>query len=246
MQSDTITSNSLASSAVTEIQTGLATSGALATTDGKVDSLLSSVSTIGAALTTLAAKFTGITLLAAWIKRIVRSDAGDADMATANTEIGGTFDGTTDSLQAIRDRGDVAWLSGEGGGGGGSVSVTVLPSSSVADVRADGSCITLYKGEEIPITHSVYDQVEAPIDLTGRTLEFIVESLAGTDLFTDSTLTISGEFNNTFTTDATTSTLTGAVRECRWTLWDYTVGKVVLAQGRLSVKAAATADPPSP
>lgn len=37
----------------------------------------------------------------------------------ANSMAGATFDAATDSLEAIRDRGDVAWVTGSGGGGGG-------------------------------------------------------------------------------------------------------------------------------
>jgi hypothetical protein len=39
--------------------------------------------------------------------------------ATASGEIGGNYDASTDSLEAIRDRGDQAWTTGTGGGGGG-------------------------------------------------------------------------------------------------------------------------------
>ena len=46
------------------------------------------------------------------------------------SDMGGTYDNTTDSLEAIRDRGDVAWITGAGGGGGslgdGDRPVTVL------------------------------------------------------------------------------------------------------------------------
>ncbi len=74
--------------AVTAIQSGLATAASLAT---------------------LAAKFVGITLLADWLRRAFRKDSGTAGMATAETEIntGGTatFVGTTDNLEAIKDAG---------------------------------------------------------------------------------------------------------------------------------------------
>jgi hypothetical protein len=49
MAADTLTSSALAASAVTEIQSGLATSAALATTDGKVDAILVDTSEIGVA-----------------------------------------------------------------------------------------------------------------------------------------------------------------------------------------------------
>lgn len=54
-------------------------------------------------LTTLVGKFTGITLVADWFRALIRKDAANA---TAKSEInsgGGTYDETTDSLEAIRD-----------------------------------------------------------------------------------------------------------------------------------------------
>ena len=73
-------------------------------------------------LTSLAGKFTGITSVAEWLGLIAGKQTGDA---TARTEIratgagAGTFDETTDSQEALRDRGDAAWTTGGGGGGGG-------------------------------------------------------------------------------------------------------------------------------
>jgi hypothetical protein len=61
------------------------------------------------------ALFSGITSLAQWLGLIAGKQVGDA---TARTEIratgagSGTFDETTESLEAIRDRGDAAWVTG--------------------------------------------------------------------------------------------------------------------------------------
>lgn len=69
------------------------------------------------ATTAILAIFTGITSLAQWLGLIAGKQTGNT---TARTELratgagSGTFDETTDSTQAIRDRGDVAWLSGAG------------------------------------------------------------------------------------------------------------------------------------
>ena len=43
----------------------------------------------------------------------MRKDAG-----LTPSDLGGTADNTTDSAEAIRDRGDAAWTTGAGGGGG--------------------------------------------------------------------------------------------------------------------------------
>lgn len=96
----------------------VATASALATTDGKVDTVSTNVGTL---LTRIpAALFAGITSLAQWLGLMAGKQVGDE---TARTELratgagSGTFDETTDSGQAIRDRGDAAWTTGGGGGG---------------------------------------------------------------------------------------------------------------------------------
>lgn len=69
----------------------------------------------GADIGSLVAKFTGITVLAQWLGALAGKQTADS---TARTEIratgagSGTFDETTDSQEAIRDRGDAAWTSG--------------------------------------------------------------------------------------------------------------------------------------
>lgn len=70
-----------------------------------------------ASLAALAGKFTGITLLAQWLGAAFGKQTPDA---TALTEINatgagsGTFTGATDSLEALRDRGDSAWITATG------------------------------------------------------------------------------------------------------------------------------------
>lgn len=61
--------------------------------------------------------FTGITTLAQWLGLLAGKQTGNS---TARTEIratgagSGSYDETTDSLQAVRDRGDAAWTTGGG------------------------------------------------------------------------------------------------------------------------------------
>jgi hypothetical protein len=72
---------------------------------------------LASALTTLSAIFSGITSLAHWLGLIAGKQAANA---TAQTEIratgagSGTYDPTTDSQEAIRDRGDAAWSTATG------------------------------------------------------------------------------------------------------------------------------------
>jgi hypothetical protein len=66
---------------------------------------------------TFSTMFSGITALAEWLGLIAGKQAGDA---TALAEIkatgagAGTYDPATDSVEAIRDRGDAAWITATG------------------------------------------------------------------------------------------------------------------------------------
>lgn len=132
--------------AVAAIQSGLSTydgsdtsgtttllSRLTATRAGYLDNLSAGAVATASALASLAGKFTGITSVAEWLGLIAGKQVGDA---TARTEIratgagSGTFDETTDSIEAIRDRGDASWITGGGGGITQSLNVQpVLPTS---------------------------------------------------------------------------------------------------------------------
>jgi hypothetical protein len=122
------------------------------------DATSSAQTTLSTAVAALASKLGGMTSLPNWLRAFFRKSAPDATAATeinaVTNSVVGTFDATTDSTQAIRDRGDTAWLTGEGGGGdntgtgsitvnhntGGSDNLRVLDSGSVpvggATIRA--------------------------------------------------------------------------------------------------------------
>ena len=88
-----------------------ATSAELATHDGKLDTVDGIVDQI--------VFHTGTTLPA-----LITSH--DSIVAGAFTEIkGATWSSSTDTLEAIRDRGDAAWITGAGGSGSGARTVTV-------------------------------------------------------------------------------------------------------------------------
>ena len=83
-------------------------------TNTTVSTIDSTTSTISANVSTLLSRitatlFSGITSLANWLRVLARKDGADA---TALSEIAGTYNDTTDSLEAIRDRGDAAWITG--------------------------------------------------------------------------------------------------------------------------------------
>jgi hypothetical protein len=122
LAADAITAAKLAADVTTELQSGLATAAALSTVDGKVDTLLTRIPS---------ALFAGITSLAQWLGLIAGKQTGNS---TARTELratgagSGTFDETTDSQEALRDRGDAAWTTATG-----------FSTHSAADVWASGT-----------------------------------------------------------------------------------------------------------
>ena len=70
--------------------------------------------------------FSGITRLGRWLGLLAGKTADASTLAEVQATTGGTsFSNTTDSLEAIRDRGDAAWLTGAGGGGSGSGAYTL-------------------------------------------------------------------------------------------------------------------------
>lgn len=84
----------------------------------------------------IAAVFSGITSLAAWLRGLARKDAMDA---TAKSELntgGGTYNETTDSAEALRDRGDAAWVTATGfetAGAAAAALNTAIPGSPAAN-----------------------------------------------------------------------------------------------------------------
>jgi len=108
-------------------------------------------------IATLAGKFTGITLLAKWLQALARKDTPDT---TAAAEIGGTYDATTDSLQALRDRGDAAWTSSEIA----NVTLTLTQvAAAMANSVADTGALTIRQGD------SFSGQLTGLGSLVGRT-----------------------------------------------------------------------------
>lgn len=134
--------------------------------------------------------FTGITLLAGWLRLMARKDtAATTDYAASLTEInvnGGTGAGayaaTTDSQEATRDRGDAAWTTG-----GGASSVIIGPiAATVTDVAIAASTggviapLSMFKSQRATIVFAIVDGNGAPVDITGDALSFVIHNAAGT------------------------------------------------------------------
>lgn len=117
MVADALTASALASDAVAEIQSGLATSSALTTVESKVDIIDTNVDTLLSRITSTI--FSGITYLSRWLGAIAGKTADTTTRAEINaTTAGAGYNETTDSQEAIRDRGDAAWTTGSGSGSG--------------------------------------------------------------------------------------------------------------------------------
>lgn len=65
-------------------------------------------------------------------------------VATLPSDIGGTFDPAADSLEAIRDRGDAAWITGSGGSGSGARTITITVNDGTTNLQ--NATVTLTEG----------------------------------------------------------------------------------------------------
>ena len=124
-----VDADAIAADAVTEIQSGLATASALATVDGIVDAILEDTAAMPAAATIadavwdeaksghVAAGSFGEEVQAHATLSELQSESSVivTDIVTEiNLIAGATFDTATDSLEAIRNRGDAAWITATG------------------------------------------------------------------------------------------------------------------------------------
>jgi hypothetical protein len=106
--------------------------------------------------------FSGITSLAEWLGLLAGKQTGDT---TARTELratgagGGTFDETTDSLEAVRDRGDAAWITATG-----------FSTHTAADVWTNGTR-TLTAIDEDATTLDLDATIRASVGLAAANLD---------------------------------------------------------------------------
>ena len=156
-QPDVITSAATDATFVSEVQSGLATSAALATVDSNVDTLLTRITS------TL---FDGITSMASWLGALAGKSTDASTLAEIqSTTAGATFANSTDSLEAIRDRGDAAWAPGEAGSGDASQSTLLAVQDQVEAIAgtlggtaisvtsriADGGSMVIYTGDDLKV-----------------------------------------------------------------------------------------------
>ena len=145
-QADVLTSDATAASFVTEVQSGLATAANQTTILNRLGSWTGTgLNTILGAFRALAGKSASLT---------------PSDISSATT-----YDNTTDSLEAIRDRGDAAWAPGEAGSGDASQSTLLAVQDQVEAIAgtlggtaisvtsriADGGSMVIYTGDDLKV-----------------------------------------------------------------------------------------------
>ncbi|MFM7845372.1 MAG: hypothetical protein ACKPEY_14225, partial [Planctomycetota bacterium] len=142
--------------------------------------------------------FAGITSLANWLRAVVRRDnlvdsTAIAEINATTSSGTGDFSPATDSLEAIRDRGDAAWLTGSAAAGVGARTVTITVDDG--SLSLEGAKVRVTKGAETYIgTTGSAGQTQFSIDDgTWR----VVITLAGYQ-FAPTTLVVTGDTSHTY------------------------------------------------
>lgn len=181
--------------------------------------------------------FSGITRLSHWLGAIAGKTADIATRTEINATTGGaTYNETTDSLEAIRDRGDTAWVSGQG------TSIMVTPVVAQVPVRVRDTDIETYIGDLSTIRIGIFSGEDA-VDLSGfGDLEVCVQAKDGTDLdFIEmADLTIDGTDNNYVSWDPSGPSV-ATIRRGKWSLRKSS-NKQVVAKGSWIISDAALED----
>lgn len=148
------------------VDTGTTLDGKINTIDTVVDAILVDTAVIGSA----GAGLTGVPWNAAWDAE-VQSEVADglaaydpptkAELDSAFTEIKGGTWASTDTLEAIRDRGDAAWTTG----GGGSAPTAAAIADAVWDEATSGHTTSGTFGEQVKT------DIDAILVDTGTTLD---------------------------------------------------------------------------
>jgi len=232
MAANTLTAQALATDAVTEIQSGLATS-----------TEIQDVPTVAEfnARTIAAADYATSTALAAVAQYLdteiqdILTDTGTtlpAQITSAFTEIKGAgWTSTTDTLEKIAES-----------AGGGSTSIMVTPVVAQTPVRVVGSNISTFIGDLSTIRIGVFSGSD-PVDLTAfGDLEVCVQQKNGTDLdFVEmADLTIDGDDDNYISWEPSGPSVVDVTRG-KWSLRKAS-NKQVIAYGAWIVEDAALED----
>lgn len=185
--------------------------------------------------------FSGITRLASWLGIIAGKTADASTLTEVNaTTAGASFNNTTDSQEAIRDRGDAAWLTGSVTG-----DAIITPLSASEITRVNGTDITYFIGETIATTIAITDSSGAALDVSAKTLQIVIDrgrsGHTDVQVISSGSISVGGASNNqvTFTNSAAVTATAGVLR---WALRDTADGDRVLARGNIRVSEAADQD----
>lgn len=208
----------------------------LTTTDGKVDTISTNVSTL---LTRIpAALFSGMTSLAQWLGLMAGKQTANSVALAEIKATGagsGTYSETTDSLEAVRDRGDAAWT-------GGSAAITFTPvTSTVSTGEVVSTHLIAYQASAPSYVFTIVDSDGNAVNLSGKTVRFIAFQPGSTtsSIFSRETggsgITVSGAGNNEVTVTLTTSN-TADPESLEYILWN-TTDSLVLGAGRFEIRS---------
>lgn len=156
-------------------------------------------------------------------------------IASTPSDVGGTFDPATDSVEAIREKADTLATSSD-------VSVTITPAVAQA-TQVDPNDIQLrvsqYSAPTIKFT--CVDRLGEPIDLSGKTLIFVAATTDGitlTSVFTRTSaggaITVTGDNDNEANVSLAQANTSTAYEELQFWLWN-TTDNQLLAKGGLQI-----------
>lgn len=159
-------------------------------------------------------------------------------VAATPSDIGGTFDPASDSVEAIRDKVDTLATSSD-------VQITISPAVAQAS-QIDPNDIQLrvsqYSAPTIKFT--CFDRLGVAIDLSGKTLVFVAATTDGitlTSVFTRTSaggaITVTGADDNEANVSLAQANTSTAREELQFFLWN-TTDNILLAKGGLQIPPA--------
>lgn len=178
--------------------------------------------------------FSGMTSLGRWLGLLAGKTADSTTLAEINaTTAGATYSNVTDSLEAIRDRGDTSWSSGGSGlTGANLVTITVDDGSD----PVPGAYVRLKAGAETEVKRT---DADGEVTFTTDDNTFSVRITATGLTFEDVSLAVTADTTVTYSmTPVATSTDSWATGEDLVAYYDATTIGQMLKDDRTTVQAA--------
>ena len=204
-----------------------------------------------AAIFGLVAKFSGITSLASWLGLIAGKTADTVTRAEINaTTAGAGYNETTDSQEAIRDRGDAAWA---GSGDASEATLLLVKAQTDKITTSQINVVSPYSNGQVLLNQGdTYSSAAGQVielpepagalwpDLSGWTLTFKASKAAdnpesGTATISATTVTASGTSPNRTLTVSLTASQTNVATG----LWDFEIEATHVTHGTNSLISGA-------